>query len=197
MNCDFQQISLLLVTNKVEETKRFYESIFSKYELFNNRFFSMAIMSNKNAQAGFLITNSNQLNTEYNIEDPDGRLIYFSCGDERFQFLKIPSFFIPILKSSSIEKTKHFYEQYATCVAEQHGTGPRHYSIHWTGPFSEIYPQRNNKIETMEFIFNTIDLEDTLKNVKSEIGFKNILSENNRVFIIDPNGFRIKMLFDE
>ena len=158
---------LLLQTSKVEEIKIFCNGInrlvlppdSDRNQFLHNRIAIMSIPPSAKPNMGFLFVGPDQ-DGRPEIQDPDNRPIHFCSEMSEFLFIELSSSFIPILRSFSIEKTKDFYSRYAKCQEERHGKGPRHYSMDWVGPFTEIYPQRKNDSETTELIFQTNTVSD-------------------------------------
>ncbi len=195
-----QQVCLLLKTPNLEATTAYYTAISSLVSkpnvnptcpLPNGRKINIAILPSDAAESGFAFVGCEKVNE---IQDPDSRPIRFcSVNSDLFiRSMPLPSGLIVILRSPSIEKTKEFYASYKKCQEEQHGKGPKHYSIDWVGPFTEIYPERKVPVGAMEFIYQVPDLSTILEQVKKTR--LNVISlDNSHMLINDPDGRQMKI----
>ncbi|MGB7128124.1 MAG: hypothetical protein WBD50_03415 [Candidatus Rhabdochlamydia sp.] len=191
-----QRVCLLLKTPKPEATTAYYTAINS---LISNsvdpisRRIHIAILPSDTAQAGFVFVEDKEVSE---IQDPDSRPIRFcSVNSDLFiRSISLPPGLIVILRSPSIEKTKEFYASYKKCQEEQHDKGPKHYSIDWVGPFTEIYPERKVlPVGAMEFIYQVPNLSAILEQVK-KTQLNPISLDNSHILISDPDGRQMKII---
>lgn len=160
-----QQVCLLLKTPRLEATTAYYTAINSLISNTVSQRIPIAIVSSDTPEAGFAFVKDKELDE---IQDPDARPIRFcSVNSDLFtRSISLPPGLIVILRSPCIEKTKEFYARYKKCQEEQHGKGPKHYSIDWIGPFTEIYPERKVSVGAMELMYQVPNLRTILEQVK-------------------------------
>lgn len=189
------QVCLLLKTPKLEATTAYYTAINSlipNKDPIHSQKINIVILPSDTAQAGFAFVGDKEINE---IQDPDSRPIRFCSVTSGLltQSISLPPGLIAILRSPSIEKTKEFYASYKKCQEEQHGKGPKHYSIDWIGPFTEIYPERKVPVGAMEFIYQVPDLSTILEQVK-KTQFNVISLDSSQILIKDPDGRQMKII---
>lgn len=199
------QIVLLISSPKFEETAQFYlkvGQILAKTSMETVtpaicRNVQMVLTPSSTPSAGFVLF-TNDCQKEEFFHDPDGRPIRL-CSEhsellERSQMM--PEGTIIILRSSCIETTRTYYEQIHQCVEEQHGNGPRHYSINWdNGPITEIYPKRKSCLGSVEFVFQSRNLKQVAREMDLQ-GFLPISTTEKSMTLQDPDGRVVNILGD-
>lgn len=200
---NLQQIALLLTSPKFEETSQFYlkiSQIVAKVNLGSvhsptHNKVKMMFTPSSHPSTGFVFFTKSS-STQDLFHDPDGRPIRLCSDDSALlgHTLSLPEDPVAILRSSCIETIKKYYEQFHECVEEQHGSGPRHYSISWdNGPTTEIYPKRKTCLGNVEFLFQSSNIQLTAQEIDMH-GLLPVSTGDRAITLKDPDGRFVNIL---
>jgi hypothetical protein len=192
------RVYILLRTPNLGATKAFYEKVHHFIDptgsLQNSQEMSLLIEPFDQAQAGFVFVGQEERHKN-EIQDPDRRPIQLFSRDSdlatRFHTFSLPV--SAVLRSASIEKTKDFYTSYGKCTEEFSDQAPRHYSIDWEGPFTEIYPERIYNSRSVELLFQATDLPFALKTIREHRICVHTF-DNSHILISDPEDRPVRII---
>lgn len=101
-----------------------------------------------------------------------------------------------VLRCADIERAREFYEALgAVLVAEQHGSGSRHYSATIGGTVLELYPRRGAETRGMRLGLSVSDLASTVGGVERAGGrvVRTELVQTPSAIVEDPDGHTIEL----
>jgi catechol 2,3-dioxygenase-like lactoylglutathione lyase family enzyme len=103
---------------------------------------------------------------------------------------------LTVLRCTDVERAREFYEALGlVLVAEQHGTGPRHYSSTIGQTVLELYPRRGAESSGVRIGLSVSDLAAAV-NAVERVGAKivrTVATEAPSAIVEDPDGHTIEL----
>ena len=96
-----------------------------------------------------------------------------------------------VIRSADLERSRRFYEALGlTLVPEQHGAGPRHYSVRVGQTVLEFYPDASGSTRGLRLGLQVVDLPAAVSAL-AEIGA--VPRPGSPVTVDDPDGHRLEL----